>query len=359
MTTSVDIGSDGPAAELRSRLSRGEMDVLLNRYRNELAALQPPECDYQPYVSVVVCTCRREDRLRSLLQALREQEYGEFEIVVVDNSPCPGPAWEIAQEAKARYVVEPRPGIRYARNTGIRAADARLVAFIDDDCLPGSRWLAALVSGFRRPEVGACTGAILPMELRTEAQWLLEIRGGFNRGFTRRTFASDSPESAALCLPLHAWLCGSGANMAFRKSVLDEIGGFDEVLPSAEDIDAFFRVLRHGYDMVYEPAAMVRHHHPETYESLRRRVFDWGHGYMSYLLRIALTDGRYRWDAMKDIAQWFAYQVRRRLWPQMHGLDCYPASLTLREIAGGLAALAGYWRYPMKVRLARWCSRRW
>ena len=297
---------------------------------------------------------QREERLRVLLAALEIQAYGECEIIVVDNAPDPGSAARIAREAGVRYIVEPRPGVRYARNAGVRAAQAGLVAFIDDDCVPDPRWLKTLVAGFRDRRVGGCTGAILPLEVRTDAQRLLERRGGFHRGFERKTYSAHGPDAESLCLPLHAWQCGSGANMAFRKSVLDEIGGFDEVLPTAEDIDAFFRVMREGYHLVYEPTAVVRHDHPETYDNLKRRMFTWGHGYVSYLLRIALTDRRYRWGAARDIAHWFSYQMRRRLWPQMRGRDSYPASLTLREIWGGVTALAGYWRYPLRARLHRW-----
>ncbi len=309
--------------------------------------------DARPFVSVVVCTCEREAQLRVLLPALQRQEYGEFETVVIDNSPGQGAVAEMVRRAGARYVAERRRGIRYARNAGRRAARADLVAFIDDDCLPERGWLAALVSGFQRRDVGACTGSILPLQVRTDAQRLLETRGGFNRGAERRVYAVDSPDAASLCLPLHAWRCGSGANMAFRKSVLDEIGGFDEVLPTAEDIHAFFGVLRRGYQLVYEPAAVVRHDHPESYDNLRRRVFTWGHGYVAYLLRIAVTDREYRRAALRDIANWFSYQTRHRLWPQMRGWDAYPAALTAREIWGGFTALAGYWQYPLRARLRR------
>jgi cellulose synthase/poly-beta-1,6-N-acetylglucosamine synthase-like glycosyltransferase len=304
-------------------------------------------------VSVVVCTRDRHERLRVLLEILRTQESRDCEIIVVDNSPTLGTAASIARHAKARYVIEPRRGIRFARNAGFRAAQADIIAFIDDDCIPDPRWLTSLVSGFTDPKVGGCTGAILPMEVRTEAQRLLEFRGGFNRGFERRIYAATGPEAASLCLPLHAWQCGSGANMAFRKSVLDAIGGFDEVLPTAEDIDAFFRVMREGYRIVYEPAAAVRHDHPADNVTLRRRMFTWGHGYISYLLRIVTTDRRYRRAAMQDILNWFSYQTRRRLWSQIRGKDPYPISLTAREIWGGITALAVYWQYPFRARLRR------
>jgi GT2 family glycosyltransferase len=352
---SVDTGLAGLPAEsadtIDAYMEGDYLEVLLGRHSDGPAGGPPPPYDFQPYVSVVVCTCRRERRLRSLLAALQAQEYREFEIIVVDNAPEHSAAAEVAREAKARYIIEPRRGVRYARNTGIRAAQAKVIAFIDDDCVPGPRWLAALMSGFRQAGVGGCTGAILPLQLRTAAQWLLEMRGGFHRGFQRKTYTAHGPEAVALCLPLHSWLCGSGANMAFRKSVLDEIGGFDEVLPTAEDIDIFFRVMRDGYELVYEPAAIVRHEHPEDYGELRRHVFDWGYGYISYLLRIVVTDPAYRRIALADIANWFTYQLRRRWWPQVRGRDAYPASLTAREIWGGVVALAFYWQYPLRARL--------
>ncbi len=138
---------------------------------------------------------------------------------------------------------------------------------------------------------------------------------------------------------------GSGGNMAFRRSVLSSIGPFDELLPTAEDLDMFFRVVAAGYELVYEPAAAVRHHHVSSYRALRRRLYLWGWGYVAYLLKIACDQPGYRRKALAEIAAWLPYQLRDRLWLHLrHRTEPFPLSLILAEIAGGLAGIPGYLR---------------
>ncbi len=331
------------------RIERERLQELVWKYRSALSRMETPKLDCRSFASVVVCTFQRDSALEGILMMLEQQRYGDFEIIVVDNAPQePGTSEIVARFGRARYVPEPRRGIRYARNAGAHAARGEIVAFIDDDCVPHPRWLASIACGFRDPQVGCCTGPILPLRLRTPAQWPLETGGGFNRGLERHVFCADCRDAEALCLPLHSCLRGSGANMAFRKSVLDRVGRFDETLPTAEDIDIFFRVMRHGHKVVYEPAAAVRHDHPEEYANLQDRMYDWGRGYVGYLLHIAATDTAYRKAAIADIRNWFSYQARRRLWPQLRRREPYPRGLTLRELYGGTAALAGFWLYPLR-----------
>jgi cellulose synthase/poly-beta-1,6-N-acetylglucosamine synthase-like glycosyltransferase len=297
-------------------------------------------------------TRRRDAQLPAILAALAEQAYAKFEIVVVDNAPQESTAPEVVEGfPRVRCIAEPRDGICCARNTGVQAARGEVVAFIDDDCTPQRGWLANLVSGLREPDVACCTGPILPRRLHTRAQWLLEMRGGFNRGFERRVYSVEDPEAQRLHLPLHAWLCGSGANMVFRKSTLAAVGGFNEMLPAAEEIDAFFRLLRSGHKIVYEPTAAIRQDHPETYAGLQRRMYDCGREYISYLLHVAASDHEYRRAAREDITNWFSYQGRQRLWPQLCGKDPFPLGLTLREMYGGTGALARFWLCRLRARL--------
>src|SRR6202008_4981899 len=104
------------------------------------------------------------------------------------------------------------------------------------------------IRGFSaRPKVGCVTGIVLPAELRTEPQQLFEEMGGYNqgRGFDREIFGPGHPQSALYPHPPF----GSGANMAFRREVLIEIGGFHVALGAGtpamagEDTFAFARTL--------------------------------------------------------------------------------------------------------------------
>jgi glycosyltransferase involved in cell wall biosynthesis len=286
--------------------------------------------------------------LTDCLEALTAQEYPRFEIVVIDNDPQGSAGGLVRRQFPAvRYCAEDQRGVRFARNRGVAEASGDIIAFIDDDCLPVPGWLSAIAGNFRqRPQLGCCTGPVLPAALDTPAQEWLEQRGGFNRGFVRRVHTSDSGRQRWRSWPLQTWMFGSGGNMAFRRSVLQQIGTFDQVLSTAEDLDIFFRVLHAGYELAYEPAAAVRHIHVSSYPALRRRLYLWGWGYIAYLLKVACEQPDYRQRALAEIAAWFPYQVRDRLWPQLRRRpNDFPLGLILIEIAGGLAAIPSYlWR---------------
>ena len=190
---------------------------------------------------MVVCTRDRTDQLRGCLGALRVQKGIDFETLVVDNAPADSATRELIFERywKCRYVVEPAPGVAFARNRGIALARGEIIAFLDDDCRPGAGWLRAIAKSFtEHPHLGCCTGPVLPLELKTPAQALLEARGGFNKGFHRRLFGRESGAVYGKSYPLQTWRCGTGGNMAFRRCVLDRIGLFDEHLQSAEDLES-------------------------------------------------------------------------------------------------------------------------
>jgi O-antigen biosynthesis protein len=229
-----------------------------------------------PYISVVICTYNRPDRLKVCLRHVQRQQYPAFEVIVVDNSPGTGDLRaHVASfgEPTYRYVAEPRAGLSRARNTGIAAASGDIVAFLDDDEEPDDCWLAALAVGFARsPHIGCVTGLILPARLDTEAQALLEELGGHSkgRGFESAVFAADGPQSPLYPRPPF----GAGGNMAIRRETLAKIGRFDTALGAgtpargAEDTLALTLVMLAGDKIAYEPAAFVRHHHYPDFAGL-------------------------------------------------------------------------------------------
>jgi O-antigen biosynthesis protein len=229
-----------------------------------------------PYISVVICTYNRPDRLKVCLRHVQRQQYPAFEVIVVDN--CPEAGEVRAQVASFgdptyRYVAEPRVGLSRARNTGVAAASGDIVAFLDDDEEPNDYWLAALAAGFARSrDIGCVTGLILPARLDTEAQALFEELGGHSkgRGFEPAVFAADGPQSPLYPRPPF----GAGGNMAIRRETLAKIGRFDTALGAgtpargAEDTLALTLVMLAGDKIAYEPAAFVRHHHYPDFAGL-------------------------------------------------------------------------------------------
>jgi O-antigen biosynthesis protein len=249
-----------------------------------------------PFISVVVCTRDRPDQLQDCLRLLGEQEYPRFEVVVVDNASRSGRVTELvnaqcAGSAVFRCVAEPRPGLSWARNTGIAAASGDIVAFLDDDEEPDRHWLAGLASGFARAaDIGCVSGMVLPARLDTPAQELFEEFGGHGkgRGFAPATFSRHGPQSPLYPLPPF----GVGANMAFRRDALARIGGFDVALGagtptySAEDTLALTMLLLAGYRIAYEPAALTRHHHRPDMTGLARQLRGYDTGLTAYYLAL-------------------------------------------------------------------------
>ena len=103
-----------------------------------------------PQISVVVCTYRRAEKLTACLDALARQTIRDrVEVIVVDDGPDDATA-AVASRHDVRLIRHPQNrGLAAARNTGIEAATAPIVAFTDDDCVPADDWLEALARALR------------------------------------------------------------------------------------------------------------------------------------------------------------------------------------------------------------------
>ena len=144
-----------------------------------------------PKVSVVICTYNRADCLADAVRSVVAQEAPfPFEVMVVDNNSTDGTrglVGELQQEfPNLRYVFEGEQGLSRARNRGLQESDAEIVAFIDDDALAYSGWLAALVAGFSDQTIAVVGGKIevfYPVERPTWVTDRMEVLlGRFDRG---------------------------------------------------------------------------------------------------------------------------------------------------------------------------------
>lgn len=248
-----------------------------------------------PLMTIAVCTRDNPESLAIALETLSIQEYQRSRILVVDNAPSDDRTRQVVKAAKGEcdldvdYVIEPRPGLSWARNRAIEASDSEVIAFIDDDERCDRWWAAEIARGFVEiPGACAVTGAIVPGELATESQVCFEkffgIRAG--RGFTRAVF---SPETARQQSPLYPRPpFGAGGNMAFRRDALDQIGRFDcglgagTMTQGCEDTAALSALLLEGGTIVFQPTAIVRHYYGRDYAALRRQLQGYGRGLTSF-----------------------------------------------------------------------------
>lgn len=297
----------------------------------DLLAAAPPVSARD--LSIVICTRDRPDSLAKCLARLAAQDSPPGEVIVVDNSARRTAEAAAAGFAGVRYLHEPRPGLSVARNAGVRASRTALIAFTDDDVEPHASWTAEIARAFSDPAVEAVTGLVLPARLDTPAQCFFQLQmGGFGGGcvpviFDGRFFAETSAVGAQV------WRVGAGANMAFRRSLFDRVGLFDERLGAgasgcSEDSELWYRLLAGGGACLFEPRACVVHHHREQWSELRRQMRAYMKGHVSALVVQATRFGH--------------SGNTRRIFLQLPGYFARAAFRGVRD-GGGMARLQILW----------------
>jgi O-antigen biosynthesis protein len=198
-----------------------------------------------PRISVVVCSYNGARTIRDCLEGMTRLEYPNFEVIVVDNGSTDATA-AIASEYPFRLIRTKKCGLSNARNTGIEAAAGEIVAYLDDDAWPDPHWLTFLAATFMTREYAGVGGPnIPPPGDGLIADCVANAPGG----------------------PVHVLLSDQeaehipGCNMAFRKTCLEAIGGFDPQFHVAgDDVDVCWRLRQHGWTLGFSPTAIVWHH---------------------------------------------------------------------------------------------------
>jgi GT2 family glycosyltransferase len=314
----------------------------------ESAPHSQPCPTHQPLsTSVVICTRDRPEQLRSALSAV-VCALGVTEIIVVDNAPSTQATRDVVESfGGVHYLVEPVPGLDRARNRGLAEATGDVIAFTDDDTEVDSRWATALAEAFAMDEdIWAVTGLVVPLELATPAQQLFERQGGFGRGSTRRWYHRDLTDATDRGSRfLGAGEFGTGANMAFRRKELERIGGFDPALDvgtptgGGGDLNAMFEVLHHGGILVYEPRAVVRHHHRRDLDALEKQIAGNG-GFVSHIRSSLALDPALA-VGLAPLRRWFVIHHSRRLLRSLAVPGELPIGVVTAEIRATIRAVRG------------------
>jgi glycosyltransferase involved in cell wall biosynthesis len=196
--------------------------------------------EYQPNavkVSVIVPAYNIAGYLTATLRSLTTQTYKNFEVLIVDDGSTDETA-QVAHGFAANYenfhlLKKPNGGLSSARNFGIAAAKGEYIALLDGDDLYRSEKLARHVAVLdRNPEVGVVYSA---------SQAIRDDGGRTWFSLSGKPVAEDALE-ALLCKNF----VGHGSNAMFRRSLVAEVGGFDESLVSVEDLDFWLRIAETG-----------------------------------------------------------------------------------------------------------------
>jgi GT2 family glycosyltransferase len=297
-------------------------------------------------VSVIVCTRDRPDALKDCLRSLQLLNPPPLEILVVDNAPRSDATDQIvSQMPNIRYVKEPQPGLSAARNRGIRESKGSILAFTDDDVIVHPHWTARLQQAFSEPQIMAVTGLVLPTQLETESQFIFEKGfGGFGQGYRTKVF--DSPFFNAMKnRGVPVWKVGAGANMAFRRSVFEQVGEFDERLGAgrsgcSEDSELWYRILAAGGCCQYDPKAVVYHTHRCDLASLKQQMYQYMRGHVAALL---IQFERYQhWGNIRRLGVALPRYYLRRTLSRMLKRNQPPAEILAAEIGGCFAGVKFY-----------------
>ncbi|MBW4650313.1 MAG: glycosyltransferase [Kastovskya adunca ATA6-11-RM4] len=302
-----------------------------------------------PLVTVAVCTRDRPTDLALCLDALSLLDYPALDILVVDNAPSSDATKCLVQTKypHVRYVTEPRPGLDWARNRAIIEARGEIIAYTDDDVVVDAGWVKALAKVFiENPEVMAITGLVVPYELETEAQVLFEMQGGFGKGFKRKWY-EVKPNTKTPWWFFATGNYGTGANMAYRRSVFAEVGYFDPALDvgtltnGAGDLEMFFRVVKGGHTLVYEPNAIVRHRHRRDYEKLRKQLHANGAVFAYFMCSIRLHPEEAFSFLRLGLTWLWSWHIRRLFMSFMYPTR-FPRDLIWAELMGCFTGLGTY-----------------
>lgn len=330
----------------------------------------PPPCLWRrahvlglrPTISVIVATRERPARLARCLESLVRQRYPRFEVIVVDNDPATDETQQLVRRqyfGDVTYTREYRRGLANAHNRGLAVARGQIVAFTDDDVVADDSWLAAIAEGFYAADDVCCvTGLILPAELDTPAQIMVEAQGGFEKGFAPAYRSLRQPGDDPL-FPFTAGRLGSGANMAFTAEELRRLGGFDPALGTGtaarggDDLLAFFRAVTAGYGIVYQPSAIVWHHHYREFGEAEKQAYGYGVGLGAYLTAVIAREPRTLPRLLRLLRPAIGYAIAQLRGGSRDGQSQF-AVFTRRT---AVARRRGLMRGPFAYARSRWQSR--
>jgi glycosyltransferase involved in cell wall biosynthesis len=218
----------------------------------------------QSLISAIICTHNREQYLGLAIDSLLQQDFSDFEIIVVDNASTDRTRQVVESRLpnpELRYIYEPVPGLSVARNTGAKNSQSPIIAYLDDDAIATPQWLRVLYSAYENhPKLAIAGGKVTLIwpEKIIPPPWLSDNLAGnlgeYNLGDQWVEIKNPG-------------LTPRGLNYSIRRSFLEKIGGFDvnlgrvgKRLLSNEELQMTELALQQGWQVAYVPEALVAHH---------------------------------------------------------------------------------------------------
>ncbi|MGA9391965.1 MAG: glycosyltransferase [Candidatus Sulfotelmatobacter sp.] len=202
-------------------------------------------------VSIIIPTFNGGSRICQCLDALlTKSPTRNLEVLVVNDGSTDNTPDVVGRYSGARLISQLNAGPAAARNHGAREARGVIILFTDDDCVPMSDWVDAMIEPFRDPEVVGAKGVYRTHQKSLVARFVqieYEDRYRLMSGYSSIDFVDTY-------------------SAAFRRDRFLEIGGYDTLFPlaCAEDVELSYRMSARGWKMKFAPKAVVYHTHPDT-----------------------------------------------------------------------------------------------
>lgn len=243
-----------------------------------------------PKVSLIIATRNRTSYLKNLLNSLESNGWlsqDSVEVLVVDNAPSDSSTETLCSSYDSlKYLSITESGKTIALNYAVYQSGGELLAFIDDDVIvDNTNWLFKMANHFvNQPNLGYVSGNVKAFQTTTDAQKIWEKKGGLSKGDVFKLWFNEQLKND---YTLKIWPLTeifAGANSMIPKNVLLEIGLFNPIfgpgaaLPHGEYLELGYRIIKAGYNVLYDPDAKILHQHPESSWELRKKLFLYGRG---------------------------------------------------------------------------------
>src|SRR5215211_2624566 len=228
-----------------------------------------PKIKGEPKVSLIIPTRDNVSMLKNCLESIeRLTTYGNYEIIIMDNDSVDPATIEYLASTPHR-VIPFRERFNYSRinNVGVSHAEGEYVLLLNDDTeVISGGWLEAMLEHAQRPEVGAVGAKLIYPDGRIQhAGVLVGVGGSWGPGVATHShqfYPSEFAGYLGTAAKITNYSAVTAACMLLRKSVFDEVGGFDEedLRVSFNDVDLCLRIRGLGYSILYTPYAELYHH---------------------------------------------------------------------------------------------------
>jgi glycosyltransferase involved in cell wall biosynthesis len=241
-------------------------------------------------VSVIIPTFNRADRVIRAISSVLEQTFIDFEIVVVDDGSTDKTEKTVARfNERIKYIAHPANlGVSAARNTGIKNSSAPFIAFLDSD----DHWLPEKLE-VQRLFFETNTNALA---CQTEEIWIRKGRRVNPRKKHLKPSGDIFVPSLKLCLV-------SPSAVMLRRSLLDDVGFFDENLPACEDYDLWLRIAcRHPVYLIQQPLIIKEGGHSDQLSSRHKGMDRFRIKALVKLIKSGVLDDKQFRAALKELA---------------------------------------------------------